>query len=116
MPDALDHLTRHLVAEAESFGETFQAIDSAEDYEGQDPVEALYEAPLELTTKTLLTVVLATGGPHVEVTAIIDSDGQLEQTAIVGWWGRHKVSEDIRPDSPLFRALGYYAEMIAVLA
>ena len=49
-------LTRQIDAQAEQFDDF---------YTNEDPYEQLWEAPLEVTTRTQLVVVLAVGGPHV---------------------------------------------------
>lgn len=54
----------------ETLAELWQAIDSGEEYEGQDPNEYLSEIPLEIVWETgePFAVVLGTGGPHTEIT------------------------------------------------
>lgn len=50
--------------------EVWAAIDSGEEYEGQDATEYLDEMPLEIVFERgePFAVVLGTGGPHVEIT------------------------------------------------
>lgn len=98
-------LAQQVIAQAEQF----DAI-----YESDDPYEELYEAPLEITVGRELTVLLCTGGPHVEATASVNDEGAVITAQIHGYWGSERVSRSVRPGSSLWRALGDYAQCVVV--
>ena len=78
MPTTNERLTREISAQAEQFDEIFA---------NDDPFDELWEAPLEVTTRTQLVVTLCTGGPHVKAGADLDNDGAIVSASIVGYWG-----------------------------
>ncbi|NLB46185.1 MAG: hypothetical protein GX814_00240 [Microbacteriaceae bacterium] len=94
-------LTLQIDAQAEQFDEIYAA---------DDPFDELWEAPLEVTTRTQLVVVLAVGGPHVEAVADLDEDGAVVSAHIAGFWGGESETRPVRPGSSLWRALREYAE------
>lgn len=100
-------LTREIAAQAEQFDEIFA---------NDDPLDELREAPLEVTTRTQLVVVLCTGGPHVEAAADLDDDGAVVSASLTGYWGSETVRTQVQPGTSLWRALGEYAETVRLLA
>ncbi|MCA0379186.1 MAG: hypothetical protein LCH36_07065 [Actinobacteria bacterium] len=100
-------LTREITAQAEQFDEIFA---------NDDPFDELWEAPLEVTTRTQLVVVLCTGGPHVEAVAGLDNDGAIVSASIVGYWGGETVQQPVKPGSSLWRALREYSETVRMSA
>ena len=100
-------LTRQIDAQAEQFDDI---------YTNEDPYEQLWEAPLEVTTRTQLVVVLAVGGPHVEAVADLDDDGAVVSAHISGYWGGESETRPVRWNSSLFRALREYAETVRMSA
>lgn len=101
MPTTNEMLTREISAQAEQFDEIFA---------NDDPFDELWEAPLEVTTRTQLVVVLCTGGPHVEAVADLDDEGAIITASLVGYWGNETVQQQVAPSSSLWRALWGYAE------
>lgn len=101
MPTTNEMLTREISAQAEQFDEIFA---------NDDPFDELWEAPLEVTTRTQLVVVLCTGGPHVEAVADLDDEGAIITASLVGYWGNETVQQQVAPSSSLWRALCEYAE------
>lgn len=75
-------LTREITAQAEQLDEIFA---------NYDPVDELWEAPLEVATRTQLVVVLCTGGPHVEAVADLDDDDAVVSASLTGYWGSETV-------------------------
>ena len=65
--------------------ELWQAIDAGTEYDGQDAREYLDELPLEIVWQMgePFAVVLATGGPHVEITG----GGRQAGYALHVYWG-----------------------------
>lgn len=77
----------------------------------QDPWDALWEAPIEVKIEQQLTVVLCTGGPHVEATATITDSG-ITNARLQGWWGPSHQSWEVTDTWPLWGALEQYAEAL----
>lgn len=96
-----ERLTREITTQAEQFDEIFA---------NDGPCDELWEAPLEVITRTQLVVVLCIGGPHVEAVADLDNDGGVVSASIVGYWGNETVQQQVAPSSSLWRALCDYAE------
>lgn len=72
--------------------ELWQAIDAGEPYDGNDDAgEYLSEMPLEIVYAMgrPFTVVLGTGGPHVEITADAYAGKVHDTTLHVYWGGEH---------------------------
>ncbi len=103
----LQMLARQIDAQAEQFDDI---------YASDDPFEHLWEATLEVTTRTQLVVVLAVGGPHVEAVADLDEDGAVVSAHISGFWGGESETRSVRRGSTLWRALHEYAETVAISA
>lgn len=101
MPTTKEMLTRAISAQAEQFDESFA---------NDDPFDELWEAPLEVATRTQLVVVLCTGGPHIEAVADLDGEGAIITASLVGYWGNETVQQQVAPSSSLWRALCEYAE------
>lgn len=78
----------------------------------KDYNEQLWDLPLEITTRKQLVVVLTTGGPHVEVIAELDRDGEILSASIRGYWGSETFTEGIPSDSAVWRALSEYATAV----
>lgn len=100
-------LTRQIDAQVEQFNEI---------YTSSDPFDELWEAPLEVTTRTQLVVVLAVGGPHIEAVADFDEDGAVVSAHIAGFWARESETRPVSRSSTLWRALCDYAETVSVPA
>ena len=100
-------LTREIIAQAEQFDEIFA---------NDDPFDELWEAPLEVTTRTQLVLVLCTGGPHVEAVADLDDDGAVVSASIIAYWANETVQQQVTPSSSLWRALREYAETVRMSA
>ena len=107
MPTTNERLTREITAQSEQFDEIFA---------NDDLFDELWEAPLEVATRTQLVVVLCTGGPHVEAVADLDNDGAVVSACIVGYWGSETVQQQVTPGSSLWRALREYAETVRMSA
>lgn len=107
MPSTSQMLTRQIDAQAEQFDDI---------YASDAPFEQLWEAPLEVTTRTQLIVVLAVGGPHVEAVADLDEAGAMVSAHIAGFWGGESETRPIRRGSTLWRAMSEYAEAVAISA
>lgn len=106
-------LLAQLDAQAASLEEIFAAIDTGDDLDGDDPHEALCEHPLEVKKVVQVCVVLATGGPHVEITAELDEETfSLTQARLCGYWGDEQVERRVDEGSAVFRALDTYAEAL----
>ena len=87
-------LAQQIAAQAEAFDDIYQE---------DDPFEALWEAPLELRVSEQITVVLCTGGPHVEAAAIV-AEGAITSARIDGWWGTEHLSQVVGEGSVLWWA------------
>lgn len=107
MPTTNERLTHEITAQAEQFDEIFA---------NDDPFDELWEAPLEVTTRTQLVVVLCTGGPHVEAIADLDNDGAIVSASIFGYWGNETVQQQVTTGSSLWRALREFAETVRMSA
>lgn len=112
------HRTTHtalidqLDAQEEHFDEIFEALDHDLPYQGHDAHDALHEAPLEISTETSVTVLLTTGGPHVELIGDLQADGTIHNAQIVGYWGSEKIHRQVTPGTALHRAIEAYAESL----
>lgn len=103
--------TAHMLSQQiQAQADQFDAI-----YESADPFEELFEAPLEITVSQQLTVILCTGGPHVEAVATIE-DGAICDVRIEGYWAGETQTRPVQEGSALMRALETYAEAITVPA
>lgn len=107
MSNTSQMLTRQIDAQDEQFDEI---------YASSDPFDELWEAPLEVTARTQLVVVLSVGGPHVEAVADLDTDGEVASAHIVGYWGGESETRPVSRSSTLWRALCDYAETVSVPA
>ena len=81
-------------------------------YDSENPYEELFEAPLEVTLGTTLTVLLCTGRPHVEVVATLDSERRVTEARVDGYWAGAKESWRVQEDSSLWRAMNEYVEWV----
>lgn len=95
-------LTRQMAAQAEQFDEIYQEA---------DPYEHLYDAPLEIRVSKQLTVVLCTGGPHIEAVATLDGD-TVTDARLDGYWAGERESRPITQGTALWNALATYAEAL----
>ena len=82
--------------------------------ESEDPYEELFETPLEITVGTTLTVLLCTGGPHVEAVATLDSDHRVVNARVDGYWAGARESWRVDVGSPLWEALEQYAQAVCL--
>lgn len=105
-------LIDQLDAQEEHFEDIFQALDHDHPHQGQGAHDALHEAPLEISTETSVTVLLTTGGPHVELIGDLQSDGTIHNAQIVGYWGSEKIHRQVTPGTALHRAIQAYAESL----
>lgn len=110
-----DRLREQLAAEVEALDAIYTAIDNIGPFDDgsgyeQDAYEALSEAPIEVTIKRTLRVVLATGGPHVEAVATLEDDGDISDARLMGFWSNATVDEPADPGSAVYRLLEQYAE------
>ena len=104
--------TAHMLSQQiQAQADQFDAI-----YESADPFEELFEVPLEITTTRQVTVVLSTGGPHVEMVGELDTDGRLTHAEINGYWAGERHHQDIPEGSPLWQAMEVYAEAVTAPA
>lgn len=95
-------LTRQMAAQSEQFNEIYQEA---------DPYELLYDAPLEIRVSKQLTVVLCTGGPHIEAVATLDDDA-VTDARLDGCWAGERESRPIPQGTALWNALESYAEAL----
>ena len=107
-----DALIDQLDAQEEHFKDIFQALDHDHPHQGQDVHDALHEAPLEISTETSVTILLTTGGPHVELIGDLQSDDTIHNAQIVGYWGSEKIFRQVTPGTALHRAIQAYAESL----
>ena len=84
-------------------------MDAGEDYEDQDPHEALHESVLEV--RRALVVVLSTGGPHVECVLEIDAAGWLVGVSMHGYWAGERVERQVHQYEEIWRAMEEIAEL-----
>lgn len=110
-----DRLREHLAAEVQILEDIYAAIDNTNPFDDgsgdtQDPYEALSEAPVEVTIKRTLRVVLATGGPHVEAVATLDDDGDITDARLMGFWSNATIDDPIDSSSAVYRLLEQHAE------
>lgn len=92
------------------FDAIFETLDAGTELDGDDPMDLLDEAPLEI--KKSITVVFATGGPHVEAVADLNKDGSIYGASVYGYWGGKRSSKAVTEGSGLWRALQSYAETV----
>lgn len=90
---------------------TAQANQFDEIYQEADPFEQLHEAPIDIHLDQQLTVVLCTGGPHVEAVATLDR-GDITRARLEGYWAGEKVSWPVTQGTALWQALETYAQLL----
>lgn len=95
-------LTRQMTAQAKQFDEIYQEA---------DPYEHLDDAPLEIRVSKQLTVVLCTGGPHIEAVANLEGDA-VTDARLDGYWAGERESRPIPQGTALWNALESYAEAL----
>lgn len=110
MPGMHEKLADQITANEKTFSEIFKALDAGGSHNDYDPIDSLHEEPLEVVMRRQVSVVLTTGGPHVEIEATIDEDGDITQPRWVAYWGGEKVERPIASDEAAHRALTYFTE------
>ena len=87
--------------------ELWEAIDSGEEYEGQDAQEFLDELPLEVVWEAgePFAVVLGTGGPHVEIVG----GGRNGAYTLWVYWGGERAA---RSGAAITRTGEYFRELV----
>nr|VDG61820.1 Uncharacterised protein [Streptococcus thermophilus] len=114
MPSMHQKLADQIRANEESFRAIFTALDAGESREGQDPMDSLHEEPLEVVLERQVAIVLTTEGPHVEIVAALDSEGNITRASWHSYWGEEKVEKVIGSDEAAYRAIEYFVEGVLV--
>ncbi|MGO2005064.1 MULTISPECIES: hypothetical protein [Micrococcales] len=114
MPSMQQKLADQIRANEESFQTIFTALDAGESHEGQDPMDSLHEEPLEVALQRQVTIVLTTGGPHVEIVAALDAEGNTTRASWHSYWGGETVEKVIGSDEAAYRAIEYFVEGVLV--
>lgn len=72
----------------------------------------LWEIPLEITLDPALSVVITTGGPHIEAVAVVNPHG-ITRAALHGYWGGETLTTPIQAGSGIWNALETYLQAVA---
>lgn len=78
--------------------------------------DALLAAPLELKITRTLHVVLATGGPHLELVVELTDDDVVSDAYTIGAWGSERLELPALEGGGLWYAAEQYAEIAAASA
>lgn len=94
----------------QSLGEIWDAIDSGEEYEGQDAREYLDEMVLEIVNHrgAPLQIVLTVGGPDSRIMATLNNVGEVLHAHLATTWD----GEDVRTSGAIRRTADYFAELL----
>lgn len=103
-------LADRIRANEESFQSIFTALDAGDGHEGEDPIDSLHEEPLEVALQRQVCIVLTTGGPHVEMVATLDADGNVTGASWHSYWGGEKVEKAIHSDDAACRAIEHFVQ------
>ncbi|WP_150463112.1 hypothetical protein [Nesterenkonia ebinurensis] len=114
MPSLQQKLADQIRANEESFQAIFTALDAGESHEGRDPMDSLHEEPLEVVLQRQVSIVLTTGGPHVEIVATLDTERSITRASWHSYWGGEKIEKVIGSDKAVYRAIEYFVEGVLV--
>ena len=108
-------LIHQLHAAREGLSHLARAAERAEmieiDGEPAYAYDALMAAPLELRLTRTLHVVLATGGPHLELVVELADDDTVSDAYTIGAWGSERLELPALEGSGVWYAAEQYAEI-----
>jgi hypothetical protein len=113
MSETQDQLNSMFSDMEETMQTILDAEQAGEEYEGQDPSDALHEFGYGVTKKTLVTLTLAGGGPSawLDCECSADDHGNLELDSVTyhaTWWGNTPDVRELDSSDALYQ----YAERI----
>lgn len=108
MSETQEQLNGMFASMEESVQAMLDAETAGEEYEGQDPTDALYEFGYGATKKILVTLTLAGGGPSawIDCECSKDEHGNLEldsATYHATWWGNTPDRRELDSSDALYQ-------------